>query len=163
MNRGRGSRKSGFSLIEIMVVLVVLLIGILAIVRLFPAGFLSIARTSEITMADALAKAQLDTARSAVNQPEAILTYSPSTGQPDSYTVPPLSLFDRSPGDVWFGGQSLDPWYYSNVDQIRNVMGETFRVPVPTTNTGDNNGGTTSYGAIYPLQYGPVGEHFQRR
>ncbi len=75
-------------------------------------------------MADALAKAQLDTARSAVNQPEAILTYSPSTGQPDSYTVPPLSLFDRSPGDVWFGGQSLDPWYYSNVDQIHgNVIG----------------------------------------
>ncbi len=30
----------------------------------------------------------------------------------------------------------------------------------PATNTGDNNGGTTSYGAIYPLQYGPVENTF---
>ena len=53
-------RNSAFSLIEIMVVLVVLLIGILAIVRLFPAGFLSISRTAEQTAANALTQQVLD-------------------------------------------------------------------------------------------------------
>ncbi len=144
-------------MIEIMVVLVVLLIGILAIVRLFPAGFLSIARTSELTIADALNKQQLDQVRSAVNQPDAILTYN-GAGNPDSFDVLPSSLLDRAAGDGFLAG--LDPWYYSNVNQIRNVMGETLRVPVPTTNTGDNAGGTTSYGAIYPLLFGPVENTF---
>src|SRR5580700_280163 len=136
MARPMRSLRSGFSMVEIMVVMVVLLIGILAIVRLFPAGFLSIARTSEITTADALNKQQLDQVRSLVNQPEAILTYSPVTGVPDSYSVLPGSLLDRVPNDAYFGGMNLDPWYYSNVDLIRNVMGEQFRIPVPTTNTG---------------------------
>ena len=138
-----------------MVVIVVLLIGILAVVRLFPAGFLSIARTSEMTTAEAINKQQLDQERAAINLQEAILAEIPGTANYDTYNVLPSSLLDRVTGDPYFGGLNLDPWYYSNVNLIRNVMGETARIPVPTTNTGVGTNGV-GYGAIYPLQFGPV-------
>lgn len=146
--RFSGTSRSGFSLIEIMVVLVVLLIGILAVVRLFPAGFLSISRTAETTVANALVQQQLDRQKSAVNQQEAIVAVpAPGTLFPDP-SVLPLSLLDRAPGDPYLLG--LDPYYYSNVNLIRSILGEAFRIPVPTTNTG------SGFGAIYPLQFGPV-------
>ncbi len=143
---GRRSQ-SGFSLVEIMVVLVVLLIGILAVVRIYPGGFLSIAHTAEMTAADALNRQQLDALKRAANQPEAI--YATDASGNVVNTILPTDLSDLSVGNPILSGG--DPWYYSNVNRFRNIMGETFRVPAPTSNT-TVNGNV----AIYPLQYGPV-------
>src|SRR5579862_2914489 len=85
MNRGHrlicrpDAGRRGFSLVEILVVLIVLLIGILSLVRLFPFGFLSLQRTEEMTNAGALAQQQLDTARDMPARPMSI-----SAGLPDN-------------------------------------------------------------------------------
>lgn len=142
---------SGFTLIETLVVLVVLLIGIFAIVRLFPPGFLSIFKTGEVTTGGALVNQTLDTQKNQVNQQEAIVAMSPFTGMVDSYNILPDDLNDYPPGFI--GG--VDPWYWSNADKLRNIIGETFPIGIATSNTGDASNGQ-SYGAVYPLQFGPV-------
>ena len=77
----------------------------------------------------------------------------PGTINPDP-TISPTLLTDRVTGDPYLNGK--DPWYFSNINPIRNVIGETFRVPVPTTNTGVGTNGV-SYGAIYiRCSFGPV-------
>ena len=141
-------RNRGFSLVEIMVVLVILLIGILAVVRIFPPGFLSIAKTAEMTVADALNRQQLDAQKRANNQMEAI--YATDWNNNVLSTVLPSDISDVNASTLL----GADPFYFSNVDKIRNIMGESFRVPVPTSNTG------LGYGAIYPLQFGPVENSF---
>ena len=54
------SVRSGFGLIEVLVVLVLLLIGIFSVVRLFPGGFLVNRQSEEATYAMRLARQQLD-------------------------------------------------------------------------------------------------------
>ena len=151
-SRRRADRRvrTGFSLIEIMVVLVVLLIGILAIVRLFPPGFLSIARTAEGTAADAINRAVMERAKSAENTPEAIVAVDPA-GNLTSNVLPSF-ITDYAPGDPVLSG--ADPWYFSNINAFRYVMGESFRVPVASGTTGNG------YGGIYGLEHGPVENTF---
>jgi prepilin-type N-terminal cleavage/methylation domain-containing protein len=156
-NRLRTARRqsaSGFSLIEILVVLVVLLIGILAVVRLFPPGFLILGRTYDLTVGQALSQQQLDTERNLLAPPEAIVSILPDAsvnaiGQPivDS-SVRPDDLTDFSTGDAALNNR--DPYYASNVNRFTRVMGEMFRIPIPTSNSGAGKG------AVYTLQFGPV-------
>src|SRR2546421_5793491 len=54
------SRQTGISLIEVLVVLVLLLIGILSVIRLFPPGFLINKQVAETTAAGRLAKEEAD-------------------------------------------------------------------------------------------------------
>gem|GEM_PF-3076160 len=51
---------SGLSLLEILVAMAVLLIGILAVVKIFPEGFVTIERTNSMALADSLAAYQLE-------------------------------------------------------------------------------------------------------
>src|SRR5438105_7135270 len=83
MNRGYqgGARRSrpagqlgrGFSLIEVLVVLVVLVVGIFSIARLFPAGFFTIQRTGELTFAQALSAQALAQQQTQFGIPESIV------------------------------------------------------------------------------------------
>ena len=57
----RGPRpRRGLSLVEVLVVMVILVIGILAIARLFPQGFVSLNFTSDVTRSNALSKLAFD-------------------------------------------------------------------------------------------------------
>ncbi len=141
---------SGFSLVEIMVVLVVLLIGILAIVRLFPPGFLSIARTAEVTAAEAINRQVTDKALAAENASEAIVALD-AAGNLSSTVLPSFNA-DLVATDPSLAGK--DPWYFSNINPYRFVMGESFRIPIASGTTGQG------YGGIHPLEYGPVENTF---
>src|SRR6476469_3934271 len=66
-------RTAGFSLIEVMVALVVLAIGIFAIVRIFPGGFQSILRTSEMTQGTGLAQEAMDAEKQRSFVPDSIV------------------------------------------------------------------------------------------
>ena len=145
-NRAGSGRRSGFSLIEILVALIILLIGIFAIVRLFPPGFLTISRTGEISQAQALAQQQLDSIRNAYSPPFGIYAINPTTGLPDP-NIGPDDLTDRTAGDPYLNGK--DPYFFSNINPIRHIEGDAFPVPV-SSNTG------SGYGAIHALQFGPV-------
>ena len=144
---GRRQSAAGFSLIEILVVLVVLLIGILAVVRLFPPGFLIIGRTYDLTVGQALSQQQLDAQRNMLAPPEAITNLSPD-GTTVLSTTSPDDLTDFITGDALLNGR--DPYYASNVNRFTRVMGEMFRIPIPNSNAGSGKG------AVYTLQSGPV-------
>jgi prepilin-type N-terminal cleavage/methylation domain-containing protein len=148
--RGRAhGLRSGFSLIEILVVLVILLIGILTILRLFPGGFLTIRRTGEITAAEALANQMLASMKEAQGLPDSIIAVVPdgAGGYIPDLTARPDDLSDNNP--------NAPDWYLSNVNRFRRVLGETFRIPVPTANNV-----TGGFGATYVLQFGPVFNRF---
>src|SRR4051812_24191429 len=67
------SRRSGTSLVEILVVIVVFLVGILAIVQVFPGGFRVLSTTQKNTIATALGRAMIETLKNNADQlPEAI-------------------------------------------------------------------------------------------
>ena len=159
LRAGRKNSARGFSLIEILVVLVVLLIGILAIVRLFPPGFLIIGRTYDLTVAGSLAQQQLDAERNMLAPMEAIVSLSPDHAYIGSSSQPvivsdtrPDDLSDYSTGDVALNG--LDPYYSSNVNRFTRVLGEIFRIPLAASNSGGGKG------AVYTLQFGPVSNVF---
>ncbi|HZT43011.1 MAG TPA: prepilin-type N-terminal cleavage/methylation domain-containing protein [Chthonomonadaceae bacterium] len=151
-------RSRGFTLIEILVVMVILLIGILALLRLFPGGFLTIQRTAEMTNAQALVAQQLEAERKLLALPDSVVAaYIDSNGniQIDP-TVTPDDLTDFTSANLPAGiPAGWDPYYYSNINRIRLVKGETFHIPIPTPN---NVSGT--YGSIYMLQQGPVYNQF---
>lgn len=147
LRTGRRKSAAGFSLIEILVVLVVLLVGILAVVRLFPPGFLIIGRTYNLTVGQALSQQQLDAERNMLAPQEAIVSLVPGSLTIDN-NVDPNDLTDFVTGDpAIFGG---DPYYYSNVNRFMRVLDETFRIPIPNSNSGQGKG------AVYSLQLGPV-------
>ena len=137
---------AGFSLIEILVVLAILVIGVLGIIRIFPYGFLAIQRTAEQTNASALANQQLEYQKNAVSVPESIVAMGTNGAinpniLPDSLNPELINLAD--PNDI-----------KSDVNKIRYVMGETFRIPTafgsPDSTTNVN------FGAVYTAQYGPI-------
>src|SRR5947208_16810799 len=59
-------RRLGISLIEVLVVLVLLLVGILSVIRLFPGGFLINQRTEQETLAGRLASQEMNRFSNAV-------------------------------------------------------------------------------------------------
>ena len=147
-------RTAAFSLVEVLVVMVVLLVGILSILRLFPGGFLTIQRTGEISNAQALSAQQLDAEKERLALPEAIAAdprFNATTGvwtfnsdiKPDDFSegIDPVSL-------------KPDP-YYSDINHFRYIVGESFRVPVFSP-----NGQSGANGSTYMLSQGPVVNQF---
>src|SRR2546430_26629 len=72
------AQQAGISLIEILVVLVLLLIGILSVIRLFPPGFLIYKQVAETTAGGRLCKEESDRySNSAANLMDAIVPVVP--------------------------------------------------------------------------------------
>lgn len=147
---GRASRRrSGFSLLEILVVLVVLLIGIMAVLRLFPGGFLTIQRTSEATSAQALTSQMMEYQKNLDSVADSVISVLFNVfGEPIfQRDVLPDDLrtlrFDEA------GGQH--PYHVSGINRINWIIGETFRLPVPTPNPVTGN-----FGSVHILANGPV-------
>jgi prepilin-type N-terminal cleavage/methylation domain-containing protein len=153
---------NGFSLIEILVVLVLLLIGILAILRLFPGGFLTIVRTAEMTAAQGLVDQQTNSYHNQISIPESLTAGLPDSNG-DIIVIPgirPDDLTDLSQLELQnvYSSQNISnplanysPYYFSNINKLRYVIGETFRLPISTASTIGTLGGM-----VYTLQNGPV-------
>jgi hypothetical protein len=133
--------------------MVVLLIGIFAIVRLFPGGFLTIARTGELSSASALAQEQLSDVSSQLSPPQSIVAanFDVNGNLVVDDTILPDDLRDLQANDPSLTNLSVkDPYFVSNINRIRYVLGETFRVPISNQYNGQELGG------IYVLHNGPV-------
>jgi prepilin-type N-terminal cleavage/methylation domain-containing protein len=147
--------RPGFSLIEILVVMVVLLIGILAVLRLFPGGFLTIQRTSEMTSAAAIIAQMNEQQKTLDSVADSVL---PSviglSGDPIILRdVLPDDLRDFTRADLTAMGISTNdhPYFLSNCNRFNWIAGETFRLPVPTPNPTTGN-----FGSVHILTQGPV-------
>ena len=121
----RRRNRRGVSLIEILVVLAILVVGILAIIRLFPSGFFSIESVGNTALADTIGSGELGAqAQDAAGLPSAIL----ANGLVESQ----YSSSDFS---------SFVPDFSKVLDMSRKVQDETITVPA-------HNLYTVSYGPI---------------
>ena len=160
----------GFSLLEVLVTLIVLLIGILAVLRLFPGGFLTIQRTGEQTLGTQVAEQQLDLMRSLLVQPDYIVP-----GLPDDhgliheiYGIRPDDLAQETDASVAQIAQSIGftlasnypGLLFSDINRIRYVKGETSHVPISNANIADANKPPIPYGSLAVLNFGPVYNRF---
>ena len=144
----RHNPRSGISLIEVLVVLVLLLIGIFSVVRLFPGGFLVNKQSAEATYAQRLARQQLDFyTQLSANVMDAIVPIRLAAGGSQFEVATNVLPDDLSPGAPIAPG--VDPYYYSGINKIRRILGETVRIPSPSPTS-------VGRGSVYMLSTGPV-------
>ncbi len=159
--RTRGLR-SGTSMVELLVVIVIFLIGILAVIQIFPRGFQIISNTRSVTVMNNLIRSQMDQIRARPEQlPEEILptgylwngslvvvnndpTLNPNHMGPATQRI-------NSNGDLLDGsGNVLGNWaYLSGPNNFRRIMGEGGPIPAP------RRVGTVM-GGLMVLQFAPV-------
>lgn len=144
--------REGISLVEVLVAIAIFVGGILAVMRMFPGGFMAVKHSQNVTLADRLAQAELERWRNRpANLPSGILPwgYDPNTG---TYTV----LADTDPEDLrdpteppghWPDGFNM--YYYTDVNKFRRVHGEVTKIPVPLSMD-------WGYGCVYVLGFSPI-------
>lgn len=161
----RPTRRRGTSLIEVLVVIVVFLVGILAIVQVFPGGFRLLNRTRDAAMATQLARAEAERLKGRAEQlPEMILAVRYEWTGSD-FLIRDDS--ERRPNDLGPVGSSLGAdgvlrdasdnpigrWEgLSGANVMRRVVGESSRIPAPRL---INPNDPDSYGGLMVLQFGP--------
>jgi prepilin-type N-terminal cleavage/methylation domain-containing protein len=144
----------GFSLIEVLTVMVIILIGIMSVIRLFPGGFLINRKTEELTIATRLAKLEMERMKiGAANLPRAIVPVSPVANGASPLGYSYIVAQDVSPEDIGTvdaGPFGIDPYYLSGANRSgRRIIGETVRIPVPSPIANNQRG------AVYMLANGP--------
>lgn len=141
------STQAGVSLIEVLVVLVLLLIGILSVVQLFPPGFLINKEVAEVTSASALAKQEANRFTNAsANLMDAIVPLRwDTTSQAFVFdqSVTPDDLGEADPN-----AYGIYAPYFSDANRFRRIKAESVRIPLPTTTT-------LGRGSVYMLSSGP--------
>jgi len=129
---------AGISLVEVLVTIVIFLVGIVAVIRMFPSGFLSLKHSESYTLANRLAQAELERLQGrAANIPSGILSWAW-----DGAAFNIASLI--SPDDM--GEQDhtgITPWpppgiklnYLTDVNKFRRIEGERTTIPAPIQTT----------------------------
>jgi len=134
----------GVSLVEVLVALVVFLIGMMAVVRMFPGGFATMKHSENVTLASRLAQAEIERWKGrSSNLPAGILAWGES-GTAGVFVV----YTDVDPENV---SESIPPggYYFSDANRFRRVHAEATKIPVPS--------GTRWNGAsVYVLGFSPV-------
>ena len=148
------SSKKGTSLVEILVVMVVLLVGIMTIIQMFPTGFRVVRAGESRTIATKFSGREIERWKNmASNVPEGILPIDDDgnvlNGQ---YPGPPFEIF-RHDADGSYITDANGHYVRGNVLNIRQVVGEKTSIPVRT----DVHTGVGVFdGCPYNLAYGPV-------
>jgi type II secretory pathway pseudopilin PulG len=135
----------GTSLVEVLVVMVVLLVGILTVVRLFPPGFKSVKHAESMTFAGRLAQYEIERWKNnAANLPDGVLPIGMVNGSlavlNDQFPGPPIT--DKNDDT----GAPID----NNATTFRRIIGETTRIPFGGWSTGP------TAGSLYILAFSPV-------
>jgi hypothetical protein len=130
MRRLRNTHR-GASLVEVLVAMVVLLLGILGLVRVFPTGFTTILYGRNVSQATVLANRMLQNAEvHAANMPDVVESFDPNLKVANPALPVGNELLAYQPA----ANQAPDT-RFSDLNQIRRVLGETTRIPAPVTNS----------------------------
>lgn len=162
MNRRTRGLRAGTSMIELLVVIVIFLIGILAVIQIFPRGFQIISITKNTTIMTNLTRSQSDMVMARPEQlPEMIL---PTSYLWNGTTVVITADPNRNPDDLGpftnridVDGNILDPgsnilgnWgYLSGANNFRRIIGEGGPVPAPRRVA-------NLVGGLMVLQFAPI-------
>lgn len=144
----------GTSLVEVLVVMVVLLVGIMTVVQMFPTGFRVVRAAESRTIAAKLAEREIERWKNSVaNLPTGILPIDDrGVVLNDQLPGPPFAAFQQNPDGSWAVGED-GAFMRGNVLNIRLVHGETTPVPVGSY---FQTGGGTFYGSQYTLAFSPI-------
>lgn len=161
-------RQAGTSLVEILVVIVVFLIGILAVVQIFPRGFQLLLTTRNNSMATALGREAVERLKGSPELiPDEVVPVSYVAGVPtvDS-TVDPLSLAPMgdsitTSGELDRGGATVSKdWTLAAGPNVaRRIIGEGHRLPAPRELGAVSNDAATqyeNYGGVLVLDHNPI-------
>ncbi|MDH4389427.1 MAG: hypothetical protein QE269_11950 [Fimbriimonas sp.] len=156
--------RRGTTLVEVLVVIVVFLIGILAIAQIFPGGIKILARTRNVSMAQALARAEIESLKSNPGLvPEAVLpiTYV-NSGFFDPQTDPTKLINAYAPSGTGISATGQVPeagrdWQLiSGANSYRRIIGETHVISSPRALTTDPTSGTAPFGSLLVVERGPI-------
>ncbi|MCO5296465.1 MAG: type II secretion system GspH family protein [Fimbriimonadaceae bacterium] len=158
----RNRRTAGTTLIEVLVVIVIFLIGILAVVQVFPGGFKVLRATRDQSVATALSRAEIERIKANSAQlPEMVLpvlytwiaggvVISADTERGPDDIGPVAAGLDQNGVLYDASNNALGSWpYLSGANVQRRVIGEGRRVPAPRVIGAE-------YGGLLVLQFGPV-------
>ena len=159
--RSNGFRR-GTTLIELLVVMVIFLVGILAIIQIFPKGLAILNQTRNKTIENQLVRSEIERLKgNAESLPSMILpvNFVQSGGLVNLVADPDRNPNDLAPagtqlmanGDVIkANGENIGYWpYVSGANSARRVIGEGGSVPAP-------RGVGNEFGGLMLLQFGPV-------
>lgn len=133
---------AGTSIIEVLVMMVVLLIGIMTVVRMFPGGFFVLRRAENHTFASRLAQAEIERWKlRATNLPAGIVPLN-DAGNVD---------IKMDPGPPFNSGD------YTKDERVlgkRRIVGETTKIPI----AGEVRvaADASIYGSVYMLGFSPI-------
>lgn len=184
----RFNQRTGASLIEILVVIVIFLVGILAIAQIFPGGLNILRTTRNNTMATALARAEMERLKSQIDQLADAIVPARYVWNGTRYVIDyDLNRYpnDFSPagaigldinGNFVGANGILGKWpYLSGPNVMTRVVGESRTIPAPRylsdpTPTGSTYGGLMAcqfapviYDPTYPITFLVYGNDLQRR
>ena len=151
-------RQKGTSLVEILVVIVIFLIGILAVVQVFPRGFRILLTSRNNSMATALGRAEVERLKERPDLlPDQVLAVDYVLGNPVvNPTIDPLAFDPRgdsisAAGVLTKGGtQVTTDWKLAAGPNVaRRIIGEGQRVPAPRKVGSD-------FGGLMVLEHGPI-------
>ncbi|MGQ9696883.1 MAG: hypothetical protein ACUVRO_02670 [Armatimonadota bacterium] len=147
MRRLTQRQDRGTSLVEVLVVMVVLVLGILTAIRMYPLGFSNLRHTENVSVAHRLAQAEVERLKSdQKGLPELIAAVDPSGKPAGSVLDPTVRPDDMS---VHPHAAPAEAALWSDVNKIRKVLGEEARIPAPVE---------TGFGraSLYTLAFGPI-------
>lgn len=168
----RTNRRSGTTLIEILVVIVVFLVGILAIVQVFPPGLNVLRTTRNNTIASQLGSAEMGRIQGESGQTAEMIVpvqyqwtsngvrITIDTNRLTNDLMPakdpgPLPGRISRSGDVLVGANSLGNWSrVSGANLFNRVIGESKPVPAPQKVPGLPPG--QNFGGIFNMTFAPA-------
>jgi len=150
--------RQGISLVEVLVTIAVFLLGIVAVVRMFPRGFAVVKHSEEVTLANRLAQAEIERWKGmAGNLPGGLLPYGYDAELGIFTVLPQLDPDNLRLPAVWpvtsRFPNGTNPYYYSDVNKFRYVYAEATKIPVPAQPA---QPGQPSLGSIYVLAFSPI-------
>lgn len=155
----RARAQAGTTLIEVLVVIVIFLVGILAVVQIFPKGFQILLLSRNQSVATALSRDEIERLKSRPDQlPDGIVALYPN-GTID-YERSPFQLGVAADEVTAAGMARLDggdrgEWTrFAGANATRHIIGETRRVPAPRRVGAEGN--PNMYGGLFVCQFNPV-------
>src|SRR2546425_5132274 len=125
--------RRGTSLVEILAAMAILLLGILAIIQVFPGGFTSILYGRSVSQAQMLTRGMVEAQRVRfAEMPDGVIAMDPVTGAPNPLLAVKENLLDYPPDANLPNSKVLADPRFSDVNKARRVIGETTKIPPPT-------------------------------
>lgn len=147
------NNRKGTTLVEILVVMLILLVGIMVVIQMFPVGFRVVRAAESQTIATKLAQGEIERWKNMPgNLPDGILPI-----YVDYATAPEVNVIlnDQDPGPPFRGIEAVSGggFIIGNVVSFRYVRNEVATLPIGSY---FSTGGGAVYGSRYVLAFSPI-------